>query len=167
MKIRYEQFTEKYGKDVIDIFNYYIENSFAAFPEQALPHVAFPVMQSLAKDYPAFILLDDDAGSKCVGFGFLKSYNPMPAFRFTAACTYFLHHTYTGKNLGSSVLARLESEALTKGIRTLLAEISSENPGSIEFHKQNGFTECGRFKGIGVKMNKTFDVIWMQKELQV
>ncbi len=167
MKIRFEPFHEKYGKEVIDIFNYYIENSFAAFPDQALPYVAFPVMQDLAKDFPSFVLLDEDANQKCAGFGFLKAYNPMPAFRHTAACTYFLHHEYTGKNLGSEVLAKLESEALQKGIRTLLAEISSENTGSMEFHKQKGFIECGRFKGIGIKMNKTFDVIWMQKFLQV
>lgn len=36
---------------------------------------------------------------------------------------------------------------------------------SINFHKKNGFIECGRFQRIGRKHGQTFDVIWMQKML--
>jgi len=48
-------------------------------------------------------------------------------------------------------------------IKTLLASISSRNKESIAFHKKHGFIECGRFKDIGRKRGKPFDVVWMQK----
>ncbi|MGD0951544.1 MAG: hypothetical protein ABR985_03985 [Methanotrichaceae archaeon] len=49
------------------------------------------------------------------------------------------------------------------GIVTVLASISSLNQASLAFHKKNGFVECGRFVGIGRKMGKGFDVVWMQR----
>ncbi len=165
MKIQFKEFTADSGKEVMDIFNYYIENTFAAFPENRLPNEAFPVLLNMAKGFPAFIMVDEDAGGRCAGFGFLKAYNPMPAFSHTAACTYFLHPEYTGKKIGQLLLSKLEEEAAGRGIKNLLAEISSENPGSIKFHARNGFTECGRFKNTGIKKGRNFDVIWMQKIL--
>ncbi|MEW6616706.1 MAG: hypothetical protein AB1401_14730 [Thermodesulfobacteriota bacterium] len=35
----------------------------------------------------------------------------------------------------------------------------------MNFHKKNGFIECGRFKNICKKKNKIFDVVYMQKML--
>jgi L-amino acid N-acyltransferase YncA len=49
------------------------------------------------------------------------------------------------------------------GIASILACISSLNPGSISFHRNNGFVECGRFIGIGRKLGQEFDVVWMQR----
>ncbi len=165
MKIAAKPFNDEYAPQVMGIFNHYIENSFAAFPEQPLPVEAFAMMKHMSKDMPAHVLVDEDDGGKCVGFGFLKAYNPMPAFRKTAAITYFIDRNCTGKGLGRNLLSILEGEARKKGITAILAEISSENPGSLRFHGANGFRECGRFTGIGVKKGKTFDVIWMQKIL--
>lgn len=163
MKNELRPFGDKYAEDVMEIFNYYIMNSFAAFPENPLPAAAFSMLKSMTQNFPAYAVVDEN--EKCAGFGFLKAYNPMPAFRNTAAITYFIHHEYTGKGTGRMLLSRLESDAVKNGIKTILAEISSENPGSINFHEQNGFSECGRFKGIGMKKGKVFDVIWMQKVL--
>ncbi|MBP7736954.1 MAG: N-acetyltransferase [Spirochaetes bacterium] len=165
MKSAARPFSDEYAPQVMGIFNYYIENSFAAFPEQPLPVEAFGMMKNMSKDLPARVLVDEDDGGRCIGFGFLKAYNPMPAFRKTAAITCFIDRDCTGKGLGRNLLSILEAEAREKGITSILAEISSENPGSLRFHGANGFRECGRFAGIGMKKGKTFDVIWMQKIL--
>ena len=61
------------------------------------------------------------------------------------------------------MLKRLISDARKMKIKTLLASISSRNKESIAFHKKHGFIECGRFKDIGRKRGKLFDVVWMQK----
>jgi phosphinothricin acetyltransferase len=63
------------------------------------------------------------------------------------------------------LLACLEKGARDKGITTILAGISSLNPGSIEFHRKKGFTECGRFRKVGRKKGHDFDTVWMQKML--
>jgi phosphinothricin acetyltransferase len=106
-----------------------------------------------------------DQNGKIVGFGMLRSHNPMATFSQTAEVTYFIHPDHTGKGLGKMLLDSLEKGALEKGITNILANISSNNPNSIKFHEKNGFIKCGRFRKVGKKKGKEFDTVWMQKTL--
>jgi phosphinothricin acetyltransferase len=148
---------------VIDIFNYYIENSFAAYPEKKFPYQFFDMFLQMSNGFPRGAIKDENG--KTVGFGMLRSHNPMPTFSQTAEATYFIHPDYTGKGLGKMLLSFLEVGALEKGITNILASISSLNPGSIRFHLKNGFEECGRFMKVGMKNGYVFDIVWMQKRL--
>ncbi len=67
--------------------------------------------------------------------------------------------------IGTMALKRLEQDALQVGIKTILANISSINTRSIDFHKKNGFVECGRFQKIITKKGTPLDIVWMQKSL--
>ncbi len=51
------------------------------------------------------------------------------------------------------------------GIRHLIAEVSSENEGSLTFHQKHGFTVVGELKEIGYKLDRTFGVVLLQKTL--
>jgi len=149
------------GEAVIDIFNYYIRNSFAAYPEDPVPYEFFSRFPGISEHYPSVIV--KDSGGTVAGFGMLRPHNPMPAFRHTAEITYFILPDLTGKGLGSQMLAYLEREGRKRGISTILAGISSLNEGSIRFHTRHGFSECGRFEKVGVKKGVVFDTVWMQK----
>jgi L-amino acid N-acyltransferase YncA len=156
-----EQVSVEDGREIIDIFNHYVENGFAAFPEVRVPYEAFPLFLDMAKGYP-FLVAQDGTG-KVLGFGFLHPHNPMPAFLRTAEITYFIAPGFIGRGIGSRILDCLLIRARQMGIASVLAWISSLNPGSISFHKRNGFVECGRFVGIGSKFEQEFDVVWMQR----
>jgi phosphinothricin acetyltransferase len=148
---------------VIDLFNYYIGHSFAAYPEQKVPYEFFTHFLETCRNYPSVVARLPDG--TVAGFGLLRAHNPMPAFRHAAEITYFVRPDLTGKGLGSKMLARLEEEGKQQGITTILASISSLNEQSIRFHAGHGFTECGRFKGIGRKKGIVFDTVWMQKSI--
>ena len=150
-------------KSIIDIFNHYVENSYAAYPETKLPYEAFDMFLQMAQGYPTAKVKDKNG--RVVGFGLLRSHNPMSAFSKTAEITYFIHPDLTGKGIGTKLLRLLEKEGMQKGITNILANISSLNPRSVDFHKKNGFIECGRFKNVGRKKRKLFDTVWMQKML--
>ncbi len=159
----FEPMDHSHLRDVMDIFNYYIAHSFAAYPENLLPEPFFERILEMTKGYPAYVI---KTGRKCAGFCFLRAYNPHSTFRTTAEITYFIHPDHTGMGLGKLALERLEGEARLMGIRSILASISSLNDQSLAFHRKNGFTECGRLKGIGMKKQTTFDVVWMQKVIR-
>ncbi len=146
---------------IIDLFNYYIEHSFAAYPEQKVPYDFFTLFLETCQNYPSVVARSPDG--TLAGFGLLRAHNPMPAFRHAAEITYFIQPDLTGKGLGSKILALLEEEGKRQGIITILASISSLNEGSIRFHARHGFYECGRFTGVGVKKGMVFDTVWMQK----
>jgi phosphinothricin acetyltransferase len=150
-------------ESIIDIFNYYVENSFAAYPEKKLPYHAFDMFLQMSNGFPTGSIRDPNG--RIVGFGMLRAHNPMPTFTRTAEVTYFMHQDHTGKGLGKMLLGYLEKGAVEKGITNILASISSLNPGSINFHQKNGFVECGRFSRVGIKNGREFDMVWMQKKL--
>lgn len=150
-------------ESIIDIFNYYVENSFAAYPEDKLPYQAFDMLLQMSNGFPRGCLKDQSG--KTVGFGMLRAHNPASTFSRTAEATYFIHPDHTGKGLGKMLLSSLEKGAVEKGITNILANISSLNPNSIQFHQKSGFMECGRFRKVGKKKGREFDTVWMQKML--
>jgi L-amino acid N-acyltransferase YncA len=165
MKIRFEKMGEGDREAVIDLFNYYIENSFAAYPEKKVPYGLFDQFLALTKGYPAFTVRDEEQPDRMVGFVFLRPYHPLAAFQRAAEITCFIEPGYTGQGIGSRILERINGEARRQGIDTILANVSSLNEASLRFHERHGFEECGRFRRVAKKKGQDLDVVWMQKIL--
>lgn len=149
------------GKAIIEIFNHYVEKSFAAYPEEKVPYQFFELLRKMAEGYP--FLTARDEGGVVLGFAMLRPHSPMTAFSRTAEISCFIAAEQTEKGIGSALLDSLLDEGREMGICTILAGISSLNPKSLAFHKRRGFVECGRFLKIGRKWGRDFDVVWMQK----
>lgn len=164
MNVSFEPLAAGHGPAVMAIFNHYVENGFSAYPERKLPDEFFGRFLDMTRGYPAFAMREKESG-KVVGFCFLHAYHPFPTFKATAEITYFIAPGSTGRGIGASALELLECEARKMGVRVILASISSLNEGSIAFHRRHGFSECGRFRGIGRKLGRDFDMVWMQKDL--
>jgi phosphinothricin acetyltransferase len=160
---KFEKMDDRHCTAVIDIFNYYITESFAAYPQESVGYQFFDRFLDMTRGYPAVAIKDDT--DAVVGFAFLHAYRSGRTFRRAAEITYFIHPDHTGKGIGTTVLSRFKLAAKEQGIDTLLANISSRNEGSLRFHRKNGFEECGRFRRIGKKFGEGFDVVWMQLEL--
>jgi len=153
--------SEEDGKDITDIFNYFVENSFAAYPEKRVQNVFFERLKQLAGGFPIYAI--GISGGGLAGFGLLRPYHLLETFKRTAELTYFILPMHISKGLGTKLLNVLIEEAKKKGFDSLLASISSLNEISLNFHLKNGFTECGRFKRIGRKFGQDFDEVWMQR----
>ena len=148
-------------KEVMDIFNYYIENSFAAFPETKLGYDFFDVFLGMTKGYPAVTVQTENG--EVIGFGFLRAYHPLPVFRATAEISYFIKPEFTGKGIGKTILEHLLNEGRKMKLKNIIATITATNGQSIRFHLKNGFTECGRIQKAGRKKETDFDIVHMQK----
>lgn len=165
MNYIFENLEIKHRNEVMRIFNYYIENSFAAYPENSVPVEYFDHMFEKIKGYPAYAIVND-ATKRVIGFCNLKPYNPITTFNETAEITYFIDPQEVGKGVGKQALNLLEANGREMGIRQILASISSLNKQSLVFHMKNGFEECGRFTNVIKKNHTCFDIVWMQKEIQ-
>lgn len=163
MKIILSSITHDDRTEVMEIFNYYVENSFAAYPDRRIPNEFFDKLLQMSRGYPTVTSKTDEG--IVVGFGLLRPYNPMPAFFRTAEITYFLKPGYTGRGIGKLLLEYLLEKGKQQGINVVLANISSLNEDSIRFHLKNGFSECGHFREVGQKNGRTFDVLYFQKLL--
>jgi L-amino acid N-acyltransferase YncA len=148
---------------VVAIFNYFIEHSFAAYPEAPVGEEFFDRLLALCKGYPA-VSVRTDAG-EVVGFGFLRAFHPAGTFRRTAEISYFLLPEHTGRGIGGKLLSYFTQEARAMGVDNLLASVSSLNEQSLRFHAKAGFERCGRLEAVGRKSGRDFDVVWFQKRL--
>ena len=145
---------------ITEIFNHFVENSHAAYPEEPVDDGFFRAKHLKAPDYPFTVAALED---EVVGFAYLAPFQPAPTMRRSAMLTYFIHPDHTGRRLGGRFLDFLMEEGRRLGVTNFLAHISSANHGSIRFHEKHGFTECGRFLEIGVKGGRNFDMVWMQR----
>ncbi|MDD5362722.1 MAG: GNAT family N-acetyltransferase [Ignavibacteria bacterium] len=160
--VEFEPLSETHRKEIMEIYNYYAENSFAAYPEKRLPDEFYNRFLDMTKGYPAYAIT---VNKTIAGFCFIRPYNPFPAFKETAEITYFLHKDFSGMGLGKIALDKLEEDAVKMGVKILLASITSENRNSLRFHEKNGFTVCGNFTGIAKKFGKQIDIVWMEKKI--
>ena len=65
MNYTFETLSESHRKAVIDIFNYYIQNSYAAYPDQPVDEDFFDRFLEMSRGYPAVVI---QAGEEVVGF---------------------------------------------------------------------------------------------------
>jgi phosphinothricin acetyltransferase len=161
MQFTIEMVKKEDGKAIVDIFNHYVENSFAAYPESKVPYESFDHLLDTAKGYPFQVARSSEGD--VLGFALLRPHNPLSAFSRTAEITCFIAPQFVGKGIGKAMQERLLANAREKGINTILASISSLNSASLAFHKKQGFLECGCFQRIGRKWGQDFDMVWMQK----
>jgi L-amino acid N-acyltransferase YncA len=155
--------TEKHRAVVLEIFNYYVANSYAAYPEVKVGDDYSERFLHAIKGYPAVVVRTKIG--QVVGFAILRPYRTASIFNRTAEITYFILPEHTGKGLGKTILDHFITEAKKLGIDNLLAHTSSLNEVSLEFHRKHGFQECGRLKQVGTKFGKSFDIVWMQKRI--
>ncbi len=163
MEFIIEKLEEKHQKEVTDILNYYIENTTTAYRSE-------PVSKEFANNfiessniYCSFIIKTIE--NKIIGFCTLEPFKSTPTFSEVAEAMYFIHHEYTGHGAGTLALNKIEDEAKKIGIKKLVADISTENSGSIKFHLKNGFVEYGRLCNAGYKFGRTFGIAYFVKEI--
>ncbi len=159
----FEKMSDSHRQAVIDIFNYFVRQSYAAYLENPVDYDFFDQFLKMSHGYPALVI--KNAAQQVMGFGFMRPHHFADSMKRAAEVTYFILPENTRMGLGSRMLVFFEDEAKKRGIDSLLANISSRNQESIEFHLKNGFRECGRFHKVGRKFGEDFDVVWMQKML--
>jgi phosphinothricin acetyltransferase len=144
---------------MLAVFNSFVRDSHAAYPESELNRGQFETIMAQAK-----IIVTLRHEEAVIGFGFISSYKPLGNFDHTGVLTYFILPDYTGVGLGTRLLHELFRRGREAGISNYLAHISSRNEQSLNFHRKHGFKEVGRFKEVARKFGELIDVVWVQKQ---
>lgn len=148
---------------IADIYNYYVQNSNAAFIEKIIDLKFVETLHEKALKKSFFVL---DKGEMIIGFALLKNFLPIENFNRTATVSYFISPEYTRQGLGSLLINKLINYAKNSNIDNLIAEIASDNVQSINFHKMHGFQQCGLLSNVGFRNKKDFSIIYMQKYIK-
>lgn len=147
-----------------EIYNYYIENTCITLEEEPITPEEFGERAArITKDYP-YIVAHDGAG-KPVGYAYLDVFNPRSAYRRTADLSIYVDRSCRRGGVGQKLYTQIERLSRERGIENFISIITSENEGSLRFHRKNGFTEVGVMHAVAFKFGKYLDVSFFQKRL--
>lgn len=87
------------------------------------------------------------------------------AYRWCAEPSVYLAPKAHRKGIGAKLYAALEATLLRQGYRVLYAIITSENRGSLAFHRACGYRLLADFPLCGYKFDTWHGITWMEKRL--
>tara|TARA_Y200000002_G_scaffold304783_1_gene260452 strand:- start:200 stop:700 length:501 start_codon:yes stop_codon:yes gene_type:complete len=166
MKVKTNYFTENEISKALNIYNYFIENSFSNFEEKKLSKSTFnSLLKKIKKNKLPFILAIVD--NEVIGLAFVNKFREKSGYRFSYEHSIYVESNFINKGYGNKILKELIKICKKIGkIKNLIAVIGgADNFASIKIHKKNGFHYIGTIKKAGFKKNKWVDSIYMQKRL--
>jgi L-amino acid N-acyltransferase YncA len=146
---------------IAEIFNYFILNTFSAYPSFPVDENILHRMKAMAGSLPIYVA--ENLDGTVVGFAGLRPLHFADTLRRSAEATIFILPEHTHQGLGGEMLAKMETDAKALGVDTIIGGASSHNQPSLDFQRKHGFSECGRYQRVGRKFDEDFDIIWMQK----
>ena len=165
MEIKIRPYTNTDAKAIVDVLNYYIQNSTALYDYQNRTTEQQRTIfdEKLQKGFPVIVATIDET---IVGFGYYSEFRFREAYKFTVEHSVYVAPSEHGKGIGKVVLQDLIALAKTQKLHTMVAVIDSENQSSIRFHEQFGFEIVGTIKESGYKFERWLHSIIMQLLLE-
>jgi phosphinothricin acetyltransferase len=156
-----EELREEQLQDILQIYNYYIENTTATFHAHEMSSDEMRELVFFNADkYQSFVLKENET---ILGYVSLKQYSKREAYDNTAEVTIYLRHDCIGKGVGSMAVRFIEEFAREKGIHALLAGICGENTDSIRLFERSGYVKCAHYREVGRKFGRILDVVAYEK----
>lgn len=163
MDVQFVEITEENIDHVLEVYNYYVENSTVTFHLEPISMDEMKAMMPANKDmYPSYVVMADGAPS---GYCYLSNFRKKEAYDITAEITVYLAPNATKRGLGPIVLDFLEERAKENGIKNLIAVITGENESSVKLFSRHGYRDAALLKNVGLKFGRLLDVFWYQKEI--
>jgi L-amino acid N-acyltransferase YncA len=163
MSIEYMEMKEEHLPIVLEIYDYYVQNSSATF------HTGNVTLNELREfmpvnhpKYKSYLIKSED---EVLGYAYLSQFKKRAAYDRTAEITVYLKPGITGKGIGVEALKFLELQARKLNIKVLIATISGSNEHSLHVFEKLGYFCCGQFKEVGEKFGKILDVYTYEKIL--
>ncbi len=110
------------------------------------------------------LFVAEDAG-EVLGFATYGQFRGGLGYQFTAEHTVILAEAARGRGVGRLLMDKLEGHARARGIHSMFAGVSAENPGGIGFHQAIGYQIVAVLPEVGFKFDRWLDLTLMQKRL--
>lgn len=98
-----------------------------------------------------------------VGYAYASSFHPRAAYAWCAETAIYIDKNHHGLGIGRYLYEELEKRLKAQHLLNLNACIAYPNPESIAFHEALGYTLIGHFHNCGFKLNRWYDMVWMEK----
>ncbi len=149
--------------DVLEIYNHYVTATPATFDTEPFTLATRqPWFDQFGRNQHVCLVAraPDDA---VLGYACAAPFKPKPAYHTSVECSVYLRPTARGQGLGRRLYERLFEHLATQNLHRLYAGIAMPNDASVALHKTLGFMEAGRFREVGYKFDRFWDVAWFER----
>ena len=151
------------AKQLLDIYNYYVENSIITFDIEPLSLEGFTEkIMGINEVYPFLIYEEDE---EILGYAYGSRWRPKPAYKYTVESTVYVKHGVHGKQIGTKLYIELLSLLKQQKFHLVLGALTLPNEASIKLHEKIGFKQVAHFSEVGLKFNTWHDVGFWQLKL--
>mgnify|MGYP000013401246 CR=1 FL=1 len=151
---------------VMEIYNYYIQNSVVTFDLEPLRLSdwidKFRWIQGMQLP---FLVAVTESGY-ILGFAYVAPWRQKAAYRRTVEDSIYLRPAATGKRVGSRLLTTLIDQSKAAGVKEIVAVISDKGAeASIKLHETQGFAHQGHLGKVGFKFGRWLGTVLLQRSL--
>ena len=151
---------------IVDIYNYYIENSHSTFDTRPYSiGERAPWFSQFNESGPNQLLVAENNGS-VVGFCCSTPFNNRAAYDVSVETTVYLASETTGQGMGKQLYEVLLKNLSGIGLHGAYAGITLPNDASTRLHEALGFRRVGVYEEVGYKFGKYWSVAWYELRIQ-
>ncbi len=157
---------------VLDIYAPYVENTAITF-EYTVPSVQ-EFERRISNTLQTYPYLVAEVAKEIVGYTYAGPYRERSAYQWAVEVSIYVKKTAKKMGIGKTLYQALETILNLQHISNLyacIADTDEEDPyltkDSILFHQRLGYRQVGKFTQCGYKFNRWYNIIWMEKQIQV
>ena len=149
------------AQEIVDIYNYYIENTNITFEESILSaeDMKQRIEEKLEHNNPWIVY---EENGKVIGYAYLGTWRDRSAYRFSKESSVYVKEDMKGNGIGTLLYKELIKLAKERGIHAIIASITCPNELSFKLHEKLGFEKMAEYKVVGYKNDTLLDVAFYE-----
>lgn len=151
---------------MVEIYNYYIQNSVVTFDMDAMALVDWAEKFRWINELGLPFIVAQSPNGQIIGFAYVAPWRQKAAFKRTVEDSIYLRPAAIGKRVGTKLLGELLEQAKAAGVKEVVSVISDKGAeSSIALHERFGFKHQGHLGKVGFKFGRWLGTVLMQKSL--
>lgn len=163
------------AKALLDIYAPYVIKTAITFEYDVPSLEEFTSrIENISKKFPYIVAEDQVDGEKrIVGYSYADTFHARDAYDQSVEISIYVDENLKRRGIGRALYAELETELRARYMKNMYACIAYApvedeylTNDSVRFHERLGFELCGRFHECGIKFDRWYDMVYMEKILR-
>lgn len=151
------------AKRILEIYKPYVLNTAITF-EYEVPSIK-EFRQRIINTLKKYPYLIAKINNQIVGYAYTSSFKNRAAYNWSVETSVYVDVDHRNIGIGKVLYQELENISKMQNILNMNACIAIPNEGSVLFHQHMGYVQVAYFHQCGYKLDKWYDMIWMEKML--